>query len=40
MTASSEGVTIHTLGHSRHAIETFVELARRHGIAEIVDVRG
>ena len=40
MAASGEGVTIHTLGHSRHAIEAFVQLAKRHGVAMIVDVRG
>ena len=32
--------TIWTLGHSRHPIEHFAGLARRHGIELIVDVRG
>ncbi len=40
MAASGEGVTLYTIGHSRHAIEAFVDLARRHGINLIVDVRG
>ncbi len=40
MAASVDGVTLHTLGHSRHAIEAFAELARRHGVGVIVDVRG
>jgi len=32
--------SIWTLGHSRHSIERFIELARRHGISLIADVRG
>ncbi len=32
--------TLWTLGHSRHPIARFVELARRHDVALIVDVRG
>ncbi len=40
MTASDEAVTLYTLGHSRHAIEAFIDLARRHGVGLIVDVRG
>ncbi len=40
MTASGAGVTLYTLGHSRHAIEAFVDLAGRHGVTLIVDVRG
>ncbi len=40
MAASGEGVTLYTLGHSRHAIEAFVGLARGHGVGLIVDVRG
>jgi uncharacterized protein (DUF488 family) len=31
---------VHTLGHSRHPIEHFIDLAKRHGVALIVDVRG
>ncbi len=31
--------TIHTIGHSRHAIEVFMDLLRKHGIATLVDVR-
>jgi uncharacterized protein (DUF488 family) len=40
MAASGEGVTLYTLGHSRHPIEKFIDLARGHGIDVIVDVRG
>ena len=40
MAASGEGVTLYTIGHSRHAIEAFIDLARRHGVSLIVDVRG
>jgi uncharacterized protein (DUF488 family) len=40
MAASGEGVTLYTLGHSRHAVETFIALARRHAVDLIVDVRG
>lgn len=36
----SEGPTIWTLGHSRHPIEKFIDLARRHRIVRIVDTRG
>lgn len=36
----TDGIRIHTLGHSRHSIERFVELVRAHGVALIVDVRG
>lgn len=32
--------TLYTLGHSRHPIGHFVDLARRHGIATIADARG
>jgi len=31
---------IHTLGHSRHSIEHFIDVAKKHGIELIVDVRG
>ena len=30
---------IHTIGHSNHTTEAFVELLHRHGIALVVDVR-
>ena len=40
MAASGEDVTVYTLGHSRHALEGFVDLARRHDVSLIVDVRG
>jgi uncharacterized protein (DUF488 family) len=30
---------IHTIGHSGHALELFVDLLRQHGIAALVDVR-
>lgn len=31
--------TVHTIGHSTRAIETFVELLKNHGIKLLVDVR-
>lgn len=40
MTSSGEGVSLYTIGHSRHTIDAFIDLARRHGISLIVDVRG
>jgi len=40
MAASGEGVTLYTLGHSRHAIETFIALVHDHNVDLIVDVRG
>ena len=40
MAAAGEGVTLYTLGHSRHTIEKFIDLARRHSVRLIVDVRG
>ena len=40
MAASGENVTLYTLGHSRHAIEGFIELARCHDVSLIVDGRG
>lgn len=30
---------LYTIGHSRHSMEQFVELLRRHGVARVVDVR-
>ena len=32
-------LVIHTIGHSNHTIESFIDLLRRHGIALVVDVR-
>jgi uncharacterized protein (DUF488 family) len=32
-------ITLYTIGHSDHALETFVALLRRHAIALVVDVR-
>jgi uncharacterized protein (DUF488 family) len=40
MTSRGAGPVIHTLGHSRHAIEIFIDLAKRHGVETVVDVRG
>ena len=40
MAAPGQGVTLYTLGHSRHAVEAFIDLARRHKIKLVVDVRG
>ena len=30
---------VYTIGHSNHALESFMELLRRHGIGEVIDVR-
>jgi uncharacterized protein (DUF488 family) len=35
----SENLTVHTIGHSDHTVEAFVDLLRRYGIALVVDVR-
>ncbi len=32
-------LTIHTIGHSTHAIDEFLEMLRAHGIQQVVDVR-
>lgn len=40
MAASDAPIRIHTLGHSRHEITRFVELAKARGVAVVVDVRG
>ena len=32
-------LVIHTIGHSNHTTEAFVDLLRRHGITLVVDVR-
>lgn len=34
------GPVIRTLGHSRHTLDRFAELARAHGVETVVDVRG
>ena len=30
---------VYTIGHSNHALESFIELLRKHGIDEVIDVR-
>ncbi len=35
----SEGLIVHTIGHSDHTVEDFVKLLRRYGITLVVDVR-
>jgi uncharacterized protein (DUF488 family) len=40
LTSTEPRVRVHTLGHSRHTIERFIELAKSHGVDLIVDVRG
>ncbi len=30
---------VYTIGHSNHALESFMELLRKHGIDEVIDVR-
>ncbi len=32
-------LTIHTIGHSTHAIEEFIDVLTAHGIGQVVDVR-
>jgi uncharacterized protein (DUF488 family) len=36
---SPKGPAIHTIGHSDHTVEAFIELLRRYGITLLVDVR-
>lgn len=31
--------TVHSIGHSNHAIERFIDLLRQHGVTTLVDVR-
>ena len=40
MATSNEDVSLYTIGHSRHAFDTFIDLAEHHGISLLVDVRG
>ena len=40
MATSNEDVSLYTIGHSRHAIDTFIDLAEHHGISLLVNVRG
>lgn len=40
MHETPQQVTLYTLGHSRHPIEDFTALVRRHAVALVVDVRG
>ena len=35
----SEDLLVHTVGHSDHDVEVFVELLRQHGITLVVDLR-
>ena len=37
--ASTNTLTIHTIGHGRHSFDYFLELLRRHEIAFVCDVR-
>ncbi|MGP5196958.1 DUF488 domain-containing protein [Arthrobacter rhombi] len=37
--AAAPPPTLHTVGHSTHPVEEFVELLRAHGVQRIVDVR-
>lgn len=37
--AARVDLTVHTIGHSNHPIEEFMELVHRHAIATLVDVR-
>ena len=32
-------MTVHTIGHSNHPIDRFVEILRRHGVEAVADVR-
>ena len=40
MATSNEDVSLYTIGHSRHAIDTFIDLAEHHGISLFIDVHG
>ena len=40
MTTSNEDVSLYTIGHSRHTIDTFIDLAENFGISLFIDVRG
>ena len=40
MVTSNEDVSLYTIGHSRHTIDTFIDLAENFGISLFIDVRG
>ena len=40
MATSNEDVSLYTIGHSRHTIDTFIDLAENFGISLFIDVRG
>ena len=40
MATSKEDVSLYTIGHSRHTIDTFIDLAENFGISLFIDVRG
>ena len=40
MTTSNEDVSLYTMGHSSHTIDTFIDLADNFGISVCSEVRG
>ena len=40
MATSDKDIFLYTIGHSRHAIDAFIDLAEHHCISLFVDVRG
>ena len=40
MATPNEDVSLYTIGHSRHTIDTFIDLAENFGISLFIDVRG
>ena len=40
MTISNEDVSLYTMGHSSHTIDTFIDIAENFGISLFIDVRG
>ena len=40
MATSKEDVSLYTIGHSRHTIDTFIDFAENFGISLFIDVRG
>ena len=39
MTTSHDSLTVYTIGHSRHSLDTFAGLLKKHAIQVLIDVR-